>query len=342
MKQYNKFIFLLVITVPFLFSSCEYREGKVKQLKGQWRFSIGDNMSWASPSFDDSKWDKVYAPSSWENEGYHDYNGYAWYRKVIRIAKKYDQSNLYLQLGQIDDVDEVYFNGVLIGNTGSFPPHFEGADEVRRRYFIPRELIKFNDDNLIAVRVYDQRDAGGIRNGDLGLYTNMISPVDVDLSGRWKFNINDSMAWKEANYNDSNWKTIKVPGYYEDQGYDGHDGFSWYRCRFDLPAQMRGKKLVMVLGKIDDIDQTYINGRFIGGLGTFYSTKDSIVTDDYYNENRGYYIPDDVILNDKNNVLAVRVFDSGEKGGIYSGHIGLITQENYVKYWETRKKERRW
>ncbi len=30
--------------------------------------------------FDDSKWDKITVPSSWENQGFRGYNGYAWYR----------------------------------------------------------------------------------------------------------------------------------------------------------------------------------------------------------------------------------------------------------------------
>lgn len=340
--KHSRNLFLFVIALPVLLSSCDYRDGLVKQLKGQWRFSIGDNKDWAKPSFDDSKWDRLYVPSYWENEGYEGYNGYAWYRKTFRLSKKHDQGSLYLQLGRIDDVDEVYFNGVLIGSSGSFPPQYVSAYSVTRRYYIPKDLIKFNGENVIAVRVYDHRDWGGIREGDLGIYSNAVSPVDLDLSGQWKFHINDSMAWKEAAYNDSSWVSIKVPGYYEDQGFPEYNGYSWYRCKFDLPVDLQKKKMVVVLGKIDDIDQVFINGQLIGGLGVFSSSKDSIDTNEYYRENRGYYIPDDVVLNSKNNVIAVRVFDSGDKGGIYTGHIGLILQENYVKYWEKRKKETRW
>jgi sialate O-acetylesterase len=333
---------LFLVVVPFFISSCEFREGMIKQLKGQWRFSIGDNKNWANLDFDDSHWDKIYVPSEWEDQGYNDYNGFAWYRKTVRIQKKYSQSSLYLYLGRIDDADEVYFNGVRIGGTGTLPPDFSSAYNTKRRYFIPQNLVKYNGDNLIAVRVYDGRDGGGIRSGDLGIYTYNVSPVDYDLSGDWKFTTGDSLAWKDPDFTDKPWATIKVPGYYEDQGFPGYDGFSWYRKKFDVTPELRDKKLVMVLGKIDDIDEVYINGRFIGGTGIFFSTKDSIDTYSYYDENRGYYLPDDMVLKDKDNVIAVRVYDSGDGGGIYSGHIGIISQDNYVKYWESRKSERRW
>lgn len=342
MKQRTNLNFVYVLIISLLFSSCNQEEGRVKDLKGKWRFSIGDNKAWAKPDYDDSKWDKIYVPSFWESKGYDGYNGYAWYRTSFHIAKKYKQSGLYLQLGRIDDVDEVYLNGVLIGSKGSFPPNFSGAYDQDRRYFIPKNLLKFGGNNVVAVRVYDHQESGGIINNNIGIYTKALVPIDMELSGLWKFRTGDSLIWKEVNYTDNAWSSINVPGYYEEQGYAGYDGFSWYRRNFELREDLRGKKLVLVLGKVDDIDQVYINGQLIGGLGVFYSSKDSIETFTYYNEYRSYYIPDDIALKDKDNVLAVRVFDSGEKGGIYTGYIGLISQENYVKYWEGRKKEKKW
>lgn len=342
MKPCTYLIFIYALICPLLLSSCQPREGEVKDLKGKWRFSIGDNKAWAKPEFDDSKWDKINVPSYWESNGYDGYNGYAWYRIKFRVSKRYDKGTLYLQLGRIDDVDEIYLNGVLIGSKGSFPPRYSSAFDQDRRYYIPQKLIKFDSNNVIAVRVYDQQESGGIINNNIGIYTNTLTPIDMDLSGMWKFRTGDSLAWKEVSYADSAWKSIEVPGYYEEQGYAGYDGFSWYRRNFDLRDDLRGRKLVLVLGKVDDIDQVYINGQLIGGLGVFYSSKDSIETFTYYNEIRSYYIPDDVVINASGNVLAVRVFDSGEKGGIYTGHIGLISQDNYVKYWENRRKEKRW
>ena len=63
---------------------------------------------------------------------------------------------------------------------------------------------------------------------------------------------------------DNYWKEIFVPAYWEVQGYKNYDGFAWYRKSFVLPEKYSGIKLVLMLGMIDDIDQTYINGTLIG------------------------------------------------------------------------------
>ena len=333
--------FLIVVSTILLAVSCDYHDDQVRSLQGQWKFSIGDNKDWANPEFDDTKWDKIYVPSKWEDQGFVGYNGFAWYRKHVRIPKKYDEYSLYLHLGRVDDADEVYFNGTLIGNTGSMPPEYKGAYNERRRYFIPTNLINYNKDNIIAVRVYDYREGGGIRNGTVGIFRQDELPVDFDLSGKWKFQIFDSLQWKDESYDDSNWKTINVPAYYESQGYEDYDGFSWYRKTFDMPESLKNKKLVLVLGKIDDIDQVFINGKLAGGLGEFKASPDSMDIESYWDEFRGYYIQDNIKWKDKGNVIAVRVYDRRGNGGIYEGPIGLVDQNNYSKYWENIRK-RRW
>jgi sialate O-acetylesterase len=319
--------------------SCEYKKDEVKSLEGRWKFSIGDNMQWAKAEFDDSNWSLIRVPDSWEDQGYEGYNGFAWYRKHLRIAQKYVSTPLYLNIGEIDDADEVYFNGTLIGKTGVFPPAYVTKYNENRRYFIPKNLIKYGKDNVIAVRVYDNREDGGIRGGDIGLFSKGEIALDVDLSGTWKFRLFDTLAWKDAGFDDTYWKTIQVPAYFEDQGYENYDGFAWYRKKFDLPASLRNQKIVVLLGKIDDIDQVFINGMPVGGTGIFRSTADSIDTHDASDEFRGYFLPDNFTLKDTANIIAVRIFDKKGRGGIYEGPIGLINQVKYSEYWESLRKK---
>ncbi|MBK6680677.1 MAG: hypothetical protein IPG53_11920 [Ignavibacteriales bacterium] len=72
-----------------------------------WKFQIGDDSPRSQIDFDDSKWDKITVPSSWENQGFHGYNGYAWYRVSFEGSTALAKNPL-LHLGYIDDVDEVY------------------------------------------------------------------------------------------------------------------------------------------------------------------------------------------------------------------------------------------
>ena len=146
-------------------------------LCGKWKFKTGDDALWAGPDYDDSQWANITVPGSWENEGFEDYNGFAWYRKTVRINNNLTKSKLILMLGNIDDIDEVYFNGVLIGRTGWFPRDrddrffVQGFNDVERAYLIPPQMIRIGKDNFVAVRVFDRGGLGGISRGYIGITT---------------------------------------------------------------------------------------------------------------------------------------------------------------------------
>ena len=329
---------ILLLASSWLFFSCEYHPEKIRELKGQWKFAIGDNKEWANPDLDDKFWDRIYVPASWEEQGYRGYNGFAWYRRHINISKRYEKASLYLYIGKVDDVDEVYFNGKLIGSNGTFPPDYKSSWEVQRRYFIPHNLIKYSGENVIAVRVYDGHESGGIRNGRFGIYRTDVIPVDVELAGTWKFQLNDSSGWKDENFNDADWKTINVPDNWEEQGYEDHDGYAWYRKRFDVPSRLIDQKLVVVLGKIDDIDEGYVNGILIGHTGRFETESDEPETYGCWSGFRRYYRPEDFKLKEKDDLVAISVYDSEGTGGIYEGPVGIVSQDNYSKFWRSNKR----
>ena len=238
-------------------------------------------------------------------------------------------------------MDEVYFNGKLVGKTGIFPPDYESAYSAQRKYFIPRNLINYDGDNIIAVRIYDERESGGIEDGILGFYIYDALKEDIDLSGTWKFQTGDSMHWKDEYYDDSKWNAINVPSYWEIRGYEDYDGLAWYRKKFDLPTDLKNKKLVLLMGKIDDIDEVYVNGELVGHSGNFNSNFEDKEVLRFWNEYRGYYLPDNFQLKDTANVISVRVYDAGGGGGIYEGPLGIITQDNYLRYWRNIHKTRK-
>ena len=135
------------------------------QLPVEWKFMLGDDMQWAVASFDDSGWGKKQIGTSWSATGLKD-NVYAWYRIKIVIppgarsaAGKY--KGIKLNLGKIDDVDQTFFNGKLIGQTGSFPPSYESKWNTERVYIISDNDVQWDKENVIAIRVFSQ-DAGGV------------------------------------------------------------------------------------------------------------------------------------------------------------------------------------
>ena len=96
---------------------------RIINLNTKWKFAIGDYQKWASPTLNDDDWETISVPSEWENQGFPGYDGYAWYRTEFTLDAIYENDNIYLNLGYIDDVDEVYINGILVGFSGSFPPN---------------------------------------------------------------------------------------------------------------------------------------------------------------------------------------------------------------------------
>ncbi len=311
---------------------------EVVNLSGDWKFSIGDDSLWLSPKYNDETWDEISVPSSWENEGFHGYNGYAWYRKHFSISQRYKDHTIYLQLGNIDDVDEAYINGKLVGLSGSFPPNYETAYNVLRNYPIPSSFLNFGGDNFIAVRVFDAEQEGGIIRGDVGLFSLPYSlHKEINLEGEWRFSAGDDLSWKEDKLNDKNWLSIIAPGYWESQGFRGYDGYAWYRKKVFISSKLNDEKLVLVLGKIDDVDETFLNGVQIGNTGDFNLLPENFDQNAKYREMRGYYIPKNQIRFDQENIIAIRVYDGFRDGGIYEGPIAIVTQDNYRKYWKRQK-----
>jgi hypothetical protein len=312
---------------------------KIKDLQGKWKFSIGERAEWISPKFDDKDWDVINVPSPWEDQGFNGYNGYATYRKSFTISSEFKDRMLYLILGYIDDVDEAYLNGQKIGSSGSFPPVYETAYNAERKYCIPSDIIHFDATNVITVVVYDSYEKGGIVGGDIGIYSGKMSmKLDINLQGKWKFRTGDDLNRRSANFDDSGWDEIFVPSKWEDQHYRDYDGYAWYRKTFGFKVDANYEKMVLILGKIDDIDQVYLNGILIGSTGNF-SVKErfQIITGEEWSAFRGYYIPDGILKKSQLNYLAVRVYDSGGGGGIYEGPVGLISQDKYIEFWRKNK-----
>lgn len=113
----------------------------------------------------------------------------------------------------------------------------------------------------------------------------------------------DHQVWAETNYSDENWKTMKLPAYWEDQGMKDFDGVVWFRKTIDIPRTWARKAITIDLGTIADEDIVYYNGTEIGrSSGTGIS--------------RRYTVPYKLVKRGKA-VLTVRVTNYEKKGGIY-------------------------
>jgi len=180
---------LLIFFLSVLKSQTDTANDSSIKLENGWKFVTGDNLNYSRPEFDDSKWKSITVDKTWEKNGYVDYDGLAWYRiKVfipsilIKNAKLKDE--VFFKMGKIDDEDQVFLNGQLIGENGINAPNGQKADtdfgnpatskwSIERRYSLsagdPR--ILWDKENVIAVRVFDRGGGGGIYSGNLEITT---------------------------------------------------------------------------------------------------------------------------------------------------------------------------
>jgi ABC-type molybdate transport system substrate-binding protein len=174
MKLWKLFTF---IAIAGLFSCNTQHEEITAPIKG-WKIMFGDNPEWAKPDIDDSSWDTIGVAKQWDFYGYKDRSGYAWYRVKVFLPSEMKNRSEYgedivFELGKIDDADQTFLNGKLIGMNGTIVP--EGKENeykfrkgsfwnTPRNYRLPvnDSRIKWDKENVIAIKVWNGNDLGGI------------------------------------------------------------------------------------------------------------------------------------------------------------------------------------
>lgn len=139
-----------------------------------------------------------------------------------------------------------------------------------------------------------------------------------------RFSTGDNSEWKSPGFDDQGWKEINTSQYYEDQGFAGYDGYSWYRIHVTIPSSFKGtshwqERLQVFLASIDDVDESFFNGVKIGQTGRM--PTDPGGYDSQYQARRDYHVDlrSELVRWDRDNVIAVRVYDGGGGGGFHKG-----------------------
>lgn len=194
------------------------------------KFHVGDDKNWSSPTFDDSSWQTLDVTQNWDNQGIKSDNNFGWYRFHVKITKSMlENSDLkkYVEfaMDQIDDADETFLNGKLIGKTGSFPNDpggYKSSWSTHRKYLVEvsSKDIKWDQDNVVAVRCYNAGEPGGMcgdqvrikvpsridglalsfsSKGDDACDVNLTSTYDTKMSGTLKVETVDTETGKTIN-----------------------------------------------------------------------------------------------------------------------------------------------
>jgi beta-galactosidase len=224
---------------------------------GEWRFQKGDNPDWSARELNDENWQSVKLPDNWEHHSdYTADNAYGWFRRRIAVPAGLKGKDFDLLLGRIDDADETWFNGQRIGGTGTFPPNFATAWNVDRRYRVPASLAKGDGTDVIAVRVFDGAQNGGIYAA--GTRSERIGPFDPQSSENRHFTGNTlgGIGWyrKRFQINQPNKRvSVRFDGVYMNADFWlngqllGNHPYGYTSFEFDLtPYLKRGDNVLAV------------------------------------------------------------------------------------------------
>lgn len=141
-----------------------------------WRFALDESASApAAPGFDDSKWEQVALPHTWNNfdgeDGGNNYHrGTGWYRTTFTPPAGAKGRRVLLEFDAASRVTEVFVNGQDVGgHTGSFA----------RFRFDVTDKIDFAKENLLAVRVNNATNDIIPRGGDFTVFGGLYRKVRV-------------------------------------------------------------------------------------------------------------------------------------------------------------------
>lgn len=135
--------------------------------------------NWKNKNFNDAQWPEMEVPKPWEQQAVGFLDGEVWFRKSFVVKPSDIGKEAQLELGTIDDIDETYVNGVLVGQDKRY--------NFKRKYTIPAGVLVAGA-NIIAVKVLDTGGDGGFYGEPANLKITIGDQVQ-SLAGNWKFKV---------------------------------------------------------------------------------------------------------------------------------------------------------
>ena len=139
---------------------------------------------WARPDFDDTAWKTITLPCMVQ-ELWPSTNGIFWFRKTVDIPASWAGKDLTLSLGPVDDFDETYWDGELVGSGKLW--------NKAREYTVPGRLVK-GGKTVICVRCTDDHGEGGLYGASDLLYVQGPDGQKIGLDNQWKVTLSVSFS----------------------------------------------------------------------------------------------------------------------------------------------------
>lgn len=184
----------------------------------------GLGLGFNQPDLDDKTWNTVKIPQLWDEQGFDNFDGIAWYRKTIELDVPPTQGEVILSLGGIDDSDICWVNGTQVGKTNGY--------NVTRNYPVPASILKAGK-NTIAVKVNDTGGLGGFNGKDDDVFLR-VGDRKINLSGEWKMKFTEILTSNIA-ANPNDYPTLLFNGMISPLIPYGIKGAIWYQGESNAP-----------------------------------------------------------------------------------------------------------
>ena len=123
--------------------------------------------------------------------------------------------------------------------------------------------------------------------------------------------------WYDPSLNDSDWSSMKIPGYWDDTELRNKNGVVWFRKKVDIPSSMAGKSAKLILGRIVDADSAFVNGKFVGTVGYQYPP-------------RRYDVPAGILKAGENTIVVRVISNIGVAGFVPDKEYDLIVGNDSI------------
>ncbi|WP_438863987.1 sialate O-acetylesterase [Neptunicella sp.] len=187
------------------------------------------------------------------------------------------------------------------------------ARDLQQKYHVPVGIIKtpiggtpvqswISEDALQAFPTYVKELTPYQQQG----YIAQVKAADKQKNDDWYGDLDGrdlglQHNWQQPDVDDSDWQTYQLPGMWPDGMLEPKEGVIWFRKDINIPADMAGKSQKLMMGRIVDADQVFVNGQQVGNITYQYPP-------------RRYTVPQGLLKQGKNSIV-VRVVNSQGRGG---------------------------
>ena len=165
--------------------------------------------------------------------------------------------------------------------------------------------------------------------------TSVAGREKININREWKFKLGDYPVAEAETYNDKDWSNINLPHNFSIpyfQSAQWYTGYGWYRKYFDVPAQLKTKRIFVEFEGAFRDAQIFVNGKLVGTHHGGYTGFSLDITDQV---KTGKNVLAVRLNNNWNARLAPRNGDHNFTGGIYRDVYLVVTNPVHVTWYGT-------